>query len=964
MPRSSKASARPLQLRLARASRRGAAILLLAVLPCPAPAQVLDPGGPAVGGPQLDPRLPEIDGRFALLERQIDRYGRHWALFGPGGLDPALPLDRVGAMLTFRRAPSAADLADLRTKGVEFLPGADGEPVAPGGIYAVRVAFAAVPTLARDTRLARLTCAWAPRILRPLDTVRAELGVTRTQARPENAPTGAGVLVADMDTPVDVLHPHLFAADGGAFAWVDVNGDGRLTVDRDGVDLDGDGMVGADEVLRRLAAGRFNPYNFDGTIDGLQGPFRPRRDWLFLDLDGNGDRDGGRAAGFDETTPGYAEPTFVAEDLDGDGQVGPGELLQLLGSSKLRGMIVDNRRYTRGDTRRGLGLIDGASDSAGADASHGTGVASILVGGAWPFHDAVGIAPEADLMVYAQVSENPGYDRPFPVEAAADALSTGAVLLLHEWTDPFSAVQDGGGEVEAALDATRAQGLVHVNPLGNLNRAGKHLEVAGGPGRPVDVGVQVGDGYDYGEEHHEYTVIYGLLMWRGAANASLTLSNPAGDSFNLPLNGNTVAVGDAVYAAASRSTNARGTTSINFYMFREDFDAPEGVPAGEWRVRLDGLSESTTVFGRVSDYWTSWGEGVGWSRPTVDRGTLVYPSTADAAFGVAAYGGVNDLVDYDGTRVGQLRNYSGRGPRMDGARGVDITAPDDPYAAMASTAELRSIGYGRSWFSTFGGTSGAGPHVAGAIALLAQGQPRATPDELESALLAAVRTENLSPAPSGALPDTGWGHGKLDVWGLFDDGPRPAGRAPTAVLTVGAAGRGLRFDASGSRDPDGDALSFRFDAAGDGEWDGPFTPGTSLVVVRADLPEAGPVFARVQGADATGLWAAAVVRYDPSEVGIEPDDAGVPPEADQGAAGGFGGGGGSGGDGGFGGFGGGDGSSGGAGGTGPGGTDGGVIVLGGNGGGHGGCASAPANVPGGLWWWAVMLGLGLRRRRG
>ncbi|MFB6350496.1 MAG: S8 family serine peptidase, partial [Bradymonadaceae bacterium] len=63
--------------------------------------------------------------------------------------------------------------------------------------------------------------------------------------------------------------------------------------------------------------------------------------------------------------------------------------------------------------------------------------------------------------------------------------------------------------------------------------------------------------------------------------------------------------------------------------------------------------------------------------------------------------------------VGDLRPFSGRGPRIDGAPVIDIAAPDNPFVPIAATPRVVNAGWGRNWIHLFGGTSDAAPHVAG-----------------------------------------------------------------------------------------------------------------------------------------------------------------------------------------------------------------------------------------------------------
>jgi uncharacterized protein (TIGR03382 family) len=845
-------------------------LLALLLTASPAAAIVIPAPHPA---PDDDLQRPSIDARFGLLQRQTRQYGRAAPVFGPGGAPADANLTGAAAILRFHRTLSLPELNELRHLGVVFFDrDGDGEVEHLGTQYAAWLPFDALPALGEFTLLARAECTWRPRTLRPLDTVNAEQGSTRARATTQL--DGTGVRIADIDSPVDVLHPHLFYADGGWFSWVDVNGNNRLDAGEDGLDLNNDGLLTANEVLYRLAGARMNPYE-GGRPEGVNGRYDAGRDWLYLDRDGSGAREAGRAEGYTEVDWGYGEPIFVGEDLNGDGQLEPAEGLLRLGRSKVAQAIYGANTYTR-DGAPGRGMIDSVEDPAAADANHGTGVASISLGGQAPWHRGVGIAPGAELLVYANTGNNEGLAQPLEFRALIDALDQGAAMILHEWTDPFGQAQDGGGEFEAAMGSARAQGLAQVNPLGNLNAARKHIEQQVRAGQAFEATIEVGEGFQWGPQRLNYTVIYGTLMWRGGGrNVSVHITPPGGVPVEIPFDNGAVVAPEA-YAAAVIDTNRAGTHWMQFYVYREDVENGAPLPVGDWTITVDGFNAASTVHGRTSDYYSSWGEGIGWSDPTEDRGTLVYPSTADAAFGVAAYGGVH-RQDFDGSRPGELRSYSGRGPRMDGAHVVDIAAPDDPYAAFAWTPELGAQGYGRTWFSTFGGTSGAGPHVAGAMALLTQQNPNWGPDELEDHLLNTAQSRGLQPS-YGDTPNEHWGAGQLDTWNALLGTPRPEGTAPQAELQISLDGDQVRFDASASHDANGDALRYRLDLTGNARWQADWRRDPVYTIAADALPE-GPLTARLWVLDDTGLRGTALVPYAVDALEPLEPDAGLEPDA-------------------------------------------------------------------------------------
>ena len=834
-------------------ARLASVSLLVGLMSATAAAQTIDtsrclPTDAACNPATASALATKIDPKFRFLKQVWQAHGPDSPAFGKAGAPDELADGQVGATLRFSKVLSAAAVADLEKHGVLFTR-RRGKLVHVGPIYAAKVAWTAFDHLARHPLLIRADATWRPVVVAPLESTSEQVGASLAQKLPEVAVDGQGVTVADIDSGFDVLHPHFFRADGGYYAWQDANGNGRFDSGGDQLDHDGDGTADPLRVLDGSTVTRQAVSNRDSIL-------QTKSDWVYLDVNDDEKRNAGPAHGFGESDPAYGEPIFVADDVDSDGVLDTNEKLVRLETSKFRKIMVDGQEYVRGTN-----LIDAAQSVAADKPGHGTGVFSIVAGGQKGFHDRVGLAPGVDLLGYAHGTSNSGNRGAFgkQLEAIADATDEGAALVLHEWTDVAWATPDGSTNVDAGMDQARRQGVVQVNPLGNLGLSDKHTIRQVDAGQTLEMGFYVGDEFQQGQQSHPYSSVYISFLWRNSDAANVTLVDPNGTRLELPLDEQTRGLGEA-YAYGGFQTTNRGTRHAMVVIWRED--STQSIAEGDWTVELDGFTSSEEVTGRITDPYSSWSKGVYWLQPTADRGTMVFPSTADSAFGVAAYAGRHAQHSRgEDSEVGELRDYSGRGPRLDGMRGVDIAAPDDPFAALGITQEWLDAGYKRGWFSTFGGTSGAGPHVAAAIALLAEQHPSWTPDELEQALTQNAAQSSLTP-DYGALPNTHWGHGKLDVYAALYGiaRPRSDNRAPNAELSFDFDSQQVVLDASGSTDPENDTLEYRFDFDYDGQWDTDWAEQATATADLAMFGNAVTAHSRVSVRDTAGARDGALVK--------------------------------------------------------------------------------------------------------
>jgi subtilisin family serine protease len=672
--------------------------------------------------------------------------------------------------------------------------------------------------------------------------------------------TGEGITIADLDSAIDVFHPAFFRGDAGYFDWIDVNGDGLFTLNMDAIDLDRDGMADPGETARLMRAATLDLSGGDASGARPIG-FDPGIDWVFLDLDFNTVRDVGAAAGADDSTPGFGEPIFTPDDVDGDGRLDTNERLVRLGSSKIARFYVSVNEPRFGhEYVRGTDLSTVRSDYTGgvygyADGLHATGVAGILIADLPLTHRRwVGIAPDAELYSSFYIGNS-------SVEPIMWSLEQGADVLLHEYVQWTREVLDGGDATGALIDASTVDGAVHVCPAGNIGGMGKHARIDATGGVSVDVPIDVPGDTAYWEL---------TLHVEADALASLAVVEPNGtvapfdDADVQPL---TAGPGE-IFGAIQTSDRGRTVRTMILYS--------DGAPLATGRhfVRVM-LSRDARIDVLLADA-QGFARGVSFPDDVAsDDATLAWPATSDACITVGSTPAhlSSEGRWFDGGReaAGEVRDYSARGPRIDGELGLHVLAPDNPWSSLCAGEIYPDYpGYvvaPGAAYQVFGGTSGAGPHVAGVAALLVGAGLRGA--AVRERIMATAIDDGLG----GTLPNGDYGAGRIDALralaaGATEDGGEP----PTVSLSAPSyvpLGSPITFTASAS-DPEGSEVTLRWDQGYDGTWDGEYGPSDTLTFTPS---EEGFVFVKVRARDAFGRIAEAAARV---QVGGEAPDAGTP----------------------------------------------------------------------------------------
>lgn len=805
--------------------------------------------------------------RDALLH-----HNAHQNLFGHF---PALNEEVALISLRFSSKLTDRDVQELANFGVLLLSVSEsGEPIATGNVYRAQIPWHALENLISLKTLILAEPLYLPDLTQPTENTSKIIGAYQANILPDLGVTGKGITIADIDDGFDILHPSFFRPDGEVFDWIDQDQDRTYASNGSNfVDYNHDGQLEAHEALVVLDA---ITYNQSGVVFNNDSELDTSKDWLYLDLNQNGVRDSGYPS-FNEQDPAYGEPIFVVDDVNKNNQLDPLEKLIQLKTSKFKSITKGNTTWTRG-----VDLIQVTRPSTLAQVSHGTSVAGILVGGQPPYHERHGLAPDAEIVGLPfddSGTSNWLVDDNSQLKSIETAVEHNANIILHEWTNPFTRPHDGSTNLEAAMDAAHAQGISQVNPLGNLNIAKKHIEKEITPEQPATLSFRVGNGYQYGNQRYPYSGLYSGIQWTGTQDLTFTFTSPLGQDYTYSTSSGNQAnafVGSSAIQIGYQATT-RGNSIIYVFIYNQDRNV--SLQQGTWKISVTGASSPSTITARISDYYTSWGEGVGWTEPVRNHGTLCFPATADSAIGVAAFGGLHHQPWDESSDPGELRNYSGRGPRQDGAPAVDITAPDDPFAPVGFTSEQISQGYTRNYYTTFGGTSGAGPHVAASLALLLEQDPSRTPDELLNLIKTnANRVFNLSNPPK----EIEWGAGKLNIYKALYQADAPTeNREPTAQLEALFSWSAesplplVTLDASESSDPDQDPVQARFDFDHDGTFDTPWQDTLQANIAEELITaDAQNYTSRVEVRDSVGATHGTIITFALPEKPIIAEDMG------------------------------------------------------------------------------------------
>jgi hypothetical protein len=433
---------------------------------------------------------------------------------------------------------------------------------------------------------------------------------------------------------------------------------------------------------------------------------------------------------------------------------------------------------------------------------HGTLVCGVLAGNgsitgcSKPAYRFVGVAPLAQLVqVKTDFSDASIIDGVNYVFQRAAALGKDCVVNLS--LGGQFGPHDGSGDFAASISALTGPGRIVVASAGNdqgLPIHGRMTTTSTTPG--VDrFTFSVPTYTPAAGTFNDYVVVTG--WYELGASYTIRVRGPsAADTLSVGFGGTkdknlTVSAGKGgklFIANMNAFYGFNGTTKARQFEVQVYDSLSTSAPRnGTWSI--DVVSNGAGSVGKRVDMWV-YASTFGNSQLEasvvlgLDNTTLVgSPADGDSVFAVAAHSTKASWVSCSSGNcgyvtpptVGDIASFSCVGPRRDGVLKPEISAPG---FGVASTHSTQAPAMGVCADADDGqheitqGTSFSAPHVSGAAALFLETSPGASPSLVKQSFEAHARTDGFT----GAVPNTTWGYGKLDIYATIDH------VAPTASM--------------------------------------------------------------------------------------------------------------------------------------------------------------------------------------
>lgn len=642
-------------------------------------------------------------------------------------------IQSVPVTIRFSKTPDNQMLDSIERHGVTFKRNSNNQIIHTSHIYIASVNLDSLETLSRFDSILRIENITHPARKSTLDVSADLVQAPMMWDTFYNGQSldGTGIIIANVDTGIDLYHPAFFKKDRTSYTWIDINANNRFDPGTDAVDLNANGTFDQGERLNYCEATYTDQYKY-GFYVNPPSRYNIDIDWLYNDTNENGVRDYGPHAGFDEHSPCFGELVFLAEDYNDNNQLDPGEPLHGLGTSKVLATFDGG-----GAHYRELNLLDSEPDRS----NHGTAAFGIL-GGQHPGRRFTGMAPGVEFISINRLTT----EEEDILTAVMWAIDLGADLVLYEFGSWVMEFLDGSSNLETFISDLYLDGIPQFTAAGNLAgpQRKKHASLTLQPGSTDTLSFSVPESYNI-------TEVYFSLLWTGYASSMpvTKLLIPGEKPFELEADGEEHII--SRYSVLSgRDTSPKGTIRLDLLI------SSDSSFSGDFSLTFSNQRSSQLKLSAfIADNKTAWMHGTQFTNYITDDGTVTTPGTAEQCITVGSF----DPRGYRDEK-GEISDFSSWGKTIDGRMAVDITAPGFTIIAPSSHVAGTDLPGG---YINFGGTSAALPHAAGCAALILQALPEIDAQSLSETLFRSAATDEYT----GDVPNDMWGWGKLRIFNAY-----------------------------------------------------------------------------------------------------------------------------------------------------------------------------------------------------